>query len=176
MLEDGIKSLNAFLEKGKTYCLIGSSGVGKSSIINSLLGGEIIKTNEISDSTNKGKHTTTYRELILLKNGSILIDTPGMREIGLTDDIEGISKTFQDIEELVKECKYNNCTHTDEPGCALLAAIDSGTIDHKSFDNFKKLLRESEHFQSSVAEKRKKDKEFGKMIKQVKEVRKKNKF
>lgn len=173
---DGIKKLNLFLEKGKTYCFVGSSGVGKSSIINTLLEESFIKTNQLSASTNKGKHTTTHRELIITNNGSIIIDTPGMREIGLTDVTEGIEKTFANIEDLSKECKFKDCTHTDESDCAVLDALESGIIDQKTLDNFKKLLRESQHFKNSVADKRKKDKEFGKMIKKVVKERKKNKF
>jgi ribosome biogenesis GTPase len=172
----GIENLKQFLETDKTYCFVGSSGVGKSSIINSLQEKDSIKINEISTATNKGKHTTTHRELITLNNGSILIDTPGMREIGLTDALDGIKKTFTDIEDLSKNCKFNNCTHTNEKGCAILEALYSNIIDQNTYDNFQKLIRESQHFQASVSEKRKKDKEFGKMIKNVKEIRKKNKF
>ena len=173
---NGVNQLKLLLETGKTYCFIGSSGVGKSSLINVLLNEETLKTKEISISTNKGKHTTTHRELITLTNGSILIDTPGMREIGLTDDIEGIKETFSDIEELATQCKFKDCTHTQEQGCAILGALESGIIDSKSYENFHKLIRETEHFQSSLADKRKKDKAFGKMIKNVIKERKSNKF
>jgi ribosome biogenesis GTPase len=172
----GVNQLKASLEQGKTYCFVGSSGVGKSSLINVLLNEDAFKTTQLSDSTNKGKHTTTHRELVILENGSILIDTPGMREIGLTDNIKSIEKTFANIDELSKECKFKNCTHTDEPDCEVLNALELGLIDQKSFDNFKKLIRESQHFQSSVADKRKKDKEFGKMIKKVVKIKKDNKF
>ncbi len=99
-----------------------------------------------------------------------------MREIGLTDNIKSIEKTFANIDELSKKCKFKNCTHTDEPDCEVLNALELGLIDQKSFDNFKKLIRESQHFQSSVADKRKKDKEFGKMIKKVVKIKKDNKF
>jgi ribosome biogenesis GTPase len=173
---EGIGDLKNSLEVNKTYCLVGSSGVGKSSIINTLLNENKIKTNTISEITNKGKHTTTNRELILLDNGSIFIDTPGMREIGLTDNTEAIVKTFSTIEELSKNCKFGNCTHTDEPGCAILEALESGAVNNKEFENLKKLIRESEHFQASVAEKRKRDKEFGKMCKDIMKVKKKNKY
>lgn len=172
----GINKIKEILEKGKTYCFVGSSGVGKSSLINSLLKENKIKTSNLSSSTSKGKHTTTNRELILLENGSVLIDTPGMREIGLTDAKEGIEKTFNTIEELSTKCKFTNCTHSDEPGCAVLDALESGILEQKEVDNFKKLIRESNHFQSSIADKRKKDKEFGKMIKQVLKEKKNNKF
>ncbi len=99
-----------------------------------------------------------------------------MREVGLTDVSEAIVKTFSIIEELSKNCKFNNCTHTDEPGCAILEALESGNIDNKEFENFKKLMRESQHFQASIAEKRKRDKEFGKMCKDIMKVKKKNKY
>lgn len=173
---EGIDDLKNLLQQNMTYCLIGSSGVGKSSIINTLLNEDQIKTNTLSLASNKGKHTTTKRELILLQNGSILIDTPGMREIGLTDVQKGIKKTFSSIEELSHLCKFNNCTHTDEPGCAILNVLESGLIIKKEIDNFKKLVKESEHFNRNLADKRKKDKEFGKMIKQVLKVKKNNKY
>ena len=174
--QKGIDELKEYLIIGKTYCFVGSSGVGKSSIINSLLSENRIKTNQISNSTNKGKHTTTNRELILLDNGSILIDTPGMREVGLTEVDSGIENTFTDIEELAKKCKFTNCTHTNEPGCAILNAVESGQIDERTFKNYHKLVREQEHFQRDIAAKRKKDKEFGKMIKNVLKEHKKDKF
>ena len=174
--ETGLEEVVNYLERGKTYCFIGSSGVGKSSLINRLLGDELLDVNEISDSTHKGKHTTTHRELLLLDNGSILIDTPGMREVGMTETGSGIEMTFDDIAGLAQSCKFNNCTHVDEPGCSVLQAIEEGTLSLDEYQNFKKLERQTEHFSSTVAEKRRKDKAFGKMIKEVLKDKKKKKY
>lgn len=172
----GLDEILEFLNAGETYCFIGSSGVGKSTIINFLLGEEVLETKEISEATNRGKHTTTHRELILLDNGSVLIDTPGMREVGMTESNSGIEMTFQDIAELAKDCKFNNCSHTDEPGCKVLKAIDEGSLSYEEYDNYKKLVRQTEHFSATVAEKRKKDKAFGKLIKNVVKEKKRNKY
>ena len=166
--QKGFEKLKENIEKGKTYCLLGSSGVGKSTLLNNLSGRELMKTNTISTSTNKGRHVTSHRELIVLENGGILIDNPGMREVGITDSKEGLEITFNEIIELSKDCKFKDCTHTTEAGCAVLKAIESGTIDKLSYENFLKMEREKGHFESTVAEKRKKDKDFGKMIKNYK--------
>lgn len=173
---DGAKSLENVLQSGLTYCFIGSSGVGKSSLINNLKEKVIFETSEISEATQKGKHTTTHRELVLLDTGAILIDTPGMREFGVTDDEQAIALTFEEIRDLSSACRFEDCTHENEPGCAVLEALDVGQLDHEMYVNFKKLEREAQHFKSSVAEKRKKDKEFGKMVREVKKIKKNNKF
>ncbi len=172
----GLDSLKANIKVGKTYCLLGSSGVGKSSIINYFLDENLLDVREISTSTNKGKHTTTHRELIVLKNGGILIDTPGMREVGITEGETGLDKTFVEISKLSKECRFADCSHTDEPGCKVLEAIDEGIISPDEYDNYKKIQRQEAHFSTSVAEKRKKDKSFGRMIKEVKKHKKKYKY
>jgi len=172
---EGFNQIEQEIEEAKTYCLIGSSGVGKSTLLNNLLKKNKLETNEISRSTNKGKHTTTHRELLVLENGGIIIDTPGMRELGMTENVEGIQSTFKEIYELSLECRFSDCTHTSERGCAILAAIENGIVDSASFENFQKIQREQQHFQATVAEKRKKDKEFGKMIKSILKEKKKNK-
>lgn len=164
----GLIKLKENLEKGKTYCLLGSSGVGKSTLLNNLSGRELMKTNTISTSTNKGRHVTSHRELIVLEDGGILIDNPGIREVGIADSKEGLEITFNEIVKLSKDCKFKDCTHTTEVDCAVLKAVESGTIDKLSYENFLKMEREKEHFESTVAEKRKKDKDFGKMIKNYK--------
>lgn len=166
--QQGLLKLKGYIEKGKTYCLLGSSGVGKSSLLNNLSGRELMETNTISASTNKGRHVTTHRELVILDNGGIVIDNPGMREVGIADSKEGLEVTFSEIVELSKECKFNDCTHTTEIGCAVLNAVESGTIDRSSYENFLKMEREKEHFESTVAERRKKDKDLGKMIREFK--------
>ena len=174
--KEGLDQVVEFIKKGKTYCVIGSSGVGKSSLINNLLSKNILKTREISHSTKKGRHTTDHRELFILENGGIIIDTPGMRELGLTDDTEGIKTTFNEIHYLSLKCKFPDCTHLTEKGCAVLEALENGIIDKKSLDNYRKILREQEHFQSTVAEKRKKDRQFGKMVKNIVKEKKKYKY
>jgi len=168
----GIQRLKESILKGKTYCLLGSSGVGKSTLLNNLSGRQVMKTNTISSSTNKGRHVTSHRELLVLDNGGILIDNPGMREVGIADSSSGLEKTFGTIVELSKNCKFKDCTHKVEIDCAILEAVSKGEIDRDSYENFLKMEKEKEHFESTVAEKRKKDKDFGKMIKQFKKTRK----
>jgi ribosome biogenesis GTPase len=145
--------------------VIGSSGVGKSTLVNTLLQREILKTGEISRSTNKGRHVTEHRELFVLDNGGIIIDTPGMKELGLTDDEEGLAATFRDINDLAVKCRYPDCLHISEAGCAVLEAVENGIIDRDSYENYIKMLREQERFTTTVAEKHRKDKQFGKMLK-----------
>jgi ribosome biogenesis GTPase len=170
----GFEKIKDCITKGKTYCLLGSSGVGKSTLLNNLSGRQLMKTNAISSSTNRGRHVTTHRELIVLENGGILIDNPGMREIGIADSSDGIETTFEIISELSRECKFSDCTHTVEKGCAIQLAIESGEIDEASYENFLKLEREKEHYESTVAERRKKGKALAKMVKEA--VRFKNKL
>ncbi|WP_430973438.1 ribosome small subunit-dependent GTPase A [Sunxiuqinia rutila] len=164
----GYDSLTGILEKGKTYCLLGSSGVGKSTLMNKLSGRPLMKTSSISTSTHKGRHVTTHRELIILPGGGILIDNPGMREIGITDAAQALEATFDEIVHLAQQCKFGDCTHTSEKGCAVTEAVKQGKLDEQAYENFLKMEREQAHFDLSVSEKRKKDKAFGKMIKNVK--------
>jgi ribosome biogenesis GTPase len=170
--QDGIDSLMERIEKGKTYCLLGSSGVGKSTLVNNLSGKEMMKTNTLSTSSNKGRHITSHRELVVLENGGILIDNPGMREVGIADSTDGLEITFNTIIELSENCKFKDCTHTTEIDCAVLTAVERGEIDQSSYENYLKMEREKEHFESTVAEKRKKDKSFGKMMKNYKRTTK----
>lgn len=163
----GLEKIKDSIIKGKTYCLLGSSGVGKSTLLNNLLGEKLMQTNTISSSTNRGRHVTTHRELVVLENGGILIDNPGMREIGIADSSAGLGTTFETILELSGECKFNDCTHTNEKGCAILSAIESGEIDRASYINFLKLAREKDYYESTVAERRKKEKAFAKMVNQA---------
>jgi ribosome biogenesis GTPase len=164
---EGTNQIISIMISGCTYCVVGSSGTGKSTLINNLLHRNILKTNSLSTSTGKGKHTTEHRELFVLENGAVIIDTPGMRELGVTDDSEGISNTFSEIHELSLKCKFTDCTHTDEKGCAVTEALEKGLIDNKSLENYRRLLREQEHFSETVAERRRKDREFGKMAKKI---------
>lgn len=171
--QDGYEQLRTFIEKGKTYCLLGSSGIGKSSLINNLLGSELMKTDTISISTNKGRHTTSHRELVVLPGGGILIDNPGMREVGITDAADGLETTFDKILSYAPHCRYKDCTHIGEAGCAVRAAVETGEIDKYSYENYQKMEREKSYFETSVAERRKKDKVFGKMMKNYKKDMKK---
>jgi len=171
----GIEKLKKLMLKGKTYCLLGSSGVGKSTLLNNLSGRQLMKTNTVSTSTNKGRHVTSHRELLVLQNG-ILIDNPGMREVGIADSTSGLEKTFRTIIELSKNCKFKDCTHTTEIDCAILEAVSKGEIDTDSYENYLKMEKEKEHFELTIAEKRKKDKDFGKIIKHFKKTRKSNKY
>jgi ribosome biogenesis GTPase len=176
LTEQGLDQILEVLQKGKTYCVVGSSGVGKSTLINNLLKKNILKTGQISQSTNKGRHITDHRELFVLESGGIIIDTPGMKELGITDNIEGIKTTFQEIFDLSLKCKFPECKHIDETGCAVIEALNNGTIDKDSFDNFIKIQSEQQRFQTSIFEKHKRDKAFGKMVKNYKKDIKKNNY
>ncbi|HAZ36276.1 MAG TPA: ribosome small subunit-dependent GTPase A [Clostridiaceae bacterium] len=136
--------LKQYITKGKTAAFIGSSGVGKSTLINKLLGDERLKVGEVRQGDEKGKHTTTYRELILIPNGGVVIDTPGMRELHIMDISEGVENSFKDIEELALNCKFKNCTHNAEPGCAVKKAIQDGIISEDRYKNYIKLKKEAE--------------------------------
>jgi ribosome biogenesis GTPase len=170
---NGYETINTIIEKTKTYCMLGSSGVGKSTLLNNLSGRALMKTDTISQSTNKGRHITSHRELIILENGGILIDNPGMREVGIADTTSGLEVTFDMIFRLAQNCKFKDCTHTLELGCSVLEAVESGELAKASYENYLKMEREKTHFESTVEEKRKKDKQFGKMVKNYKKDMKK---
>ena len=170
----GIDRLKESIIKGKTYCLLGSSGAGKSTLLNNLSGKQFMKTNTISISTGKGRHITSHRALLVLENGGILIDNPGMREVGIADSAAGLEITFEAIARLSRDCRFKDCTHTTEIDCAVIAAVESGEIDKSSYKNYLKMEREKEYFESTVAEKRKKNKDLGKMIKNYKKNKKSN--
>lgn len=173
---DGYDQISALMERGKTYCMLGSSGVGKSTLLNNLSGKPLMRTDSISQSTNKGRHITSHRELIILENGGILIDNPGMREVGIVDSTSGLEITFDMIDRYSYNCKFKDCTHTNEAGCSVIEAVEKGKIDRASYENYLKLEREKVFFESSVIERRKKDKDFGKMLKNYKKDMKKNKY
>jgi ribosome biogenesis GTPase len=165
---EGLEGLTDRISLGKTCCFLGSSGVGKSSLINRLLGGETIRTETISAHTGKGMHTTTSRDMYFMKNGGIVVDNPGMREIGMTDASAGIEEVFDEVALLAGQCAFRDCTHSHEPGCAVIEAIDSGGLDRERFANYAKLRKEAEFFEMTELEKRKKDQRFGRYVKQAK--------
>ncbi len=171
---DGLAAVRQALEKGKTYCMLGSSGVGKTTLLNHLLGDERFQTNPVREKDGRGRHTTAYRQLTVLGTGALLIDTPGMRELGMIADVAGIDDGFSDIRERSAGCRFGNCTHTTEADCAILEAVRSGELDEQRYRNYVKLMKESAFHQMSYTEKRKREKQFGRMIKTAKkQVRKK---
>jgi ribosome biogenesis GTPase len=141
----GVDELARLLKPGETAVLVGSSGVGKSTLVNALAGDERMATAAIREQDAHGRHTTTHRELILLPSGALVLDTPGMRELGLFDADEGLSTAFDDIEELAVACRFTDCGHTNEPGCAIREALQAGALDAGRWKSFQKLQRELAH-------------------------------
>jgi len=156
---DGLDQLRQFIKTKTTYCLLGSSGVGKSSLMNQLIGSDTFETQAVSDS-GQGKHTTVRRHLIMLQQGAMLIDMPGMRELAVSEVKEGIEASFSDILELTQTCRFSNCTHSNEPGCAIQAALLNNELNNEHYKNYLKIQKESRHHkkQNSYVEKRRKAK------------------
>lgn len=171
---EGLDKIRSIIKSGKTYCLIGSSGVGKTTMLNRLLGGDIYATSEVREKDNRGRHTTNRRQLIILKTGGLVIDTPGMREFGNISVDTGLTETFADIYDISKKCRFSDCMHIDEPGCAIVDAIKKGELDIKRFKSYEKLRKEADYNKMTYVEKRKKDKKFGKFCKKVMKHHKKN--
>ena len=163
----GFGAFEQSLVAGKTYCLLGSSGVGKTTLINRLIGQDAFATQAVS-STGEGTHTTSRRQLIVLEQGAMLIDTPGMRELGVVVAGEEIDTGFEEVVELAARCRYADCSHTHEPGCAVRAAVANGELQEDRYANYIKLKKESEHYEMSYRDRRKKDKAFGRFIKSAK--------
>lgn len=160
---EGVDRVRELIVPGKTYCLLGSSGVGKTTLINRLLSEDVLETREVSH-TGEGRHTTTRRQLIVLPQGGLLIDMPGMRELGLLGAGEGLGETFGDIEALAADCRFPDCTHGGEPDCAVRAAVERNELSAEHLQNWFKLRKESEFHERSRLERRQKDRAFGRFL------------
>ena len=171
--ESGLKSVNDLLSPGLTHCLLGSSGVGKTTLLNNLIGESVFKTKAVREKDSKGRHATTYRQLMMLDSGAMVVDTPGMRELGNFSIETGIDETFTEITELSQQCQFNDCTHVTEKGCAVLNAVEDGKLSEKRYQNYIKMNKESIYNEMSYLEKRQKDKQFGKFVKTVMKYKKK---
>lgn len=161
----GLKNVTDLLVPRKTYCLLGSSGVGKTTLLNNLIGEAIFATKTVRKKDSKGRHATTHRQLIKLECEAMIIDTPGMRELGNFAVETGIDETFKDIVALTGQCRFNDCTHMNEKGCAVLKAVENGQIPEKRYQNYIKMKKESIYNEMSYSEKRQKDRQFGKLCK-----------
>lgn len=148
--EEGLEEVAAYLKKGTTVALLGSSGVGKSTLINRFYGQEIQRVNSVREGDDRGKHTTTHRELILLPEGAMIIDTPGMRELHLWESEEGFSESFQDIEKLAESCYFSDCQHGQEPQCAVNQALEDGTLTRERYANYLKMQRELRYIEKKA--------------------------
>src|SRR5437773_8313854 len=146
----GFEELVRYLGRGQTLVLLGSSGVGKSTIVNRLLGRDLQEVEQVRESDSRGRHTTTARELCALPGGALLMDTPGLRELQLWDAAEGVSQAFADIDSLAGQCRFSDCRHETEPGCAVQAAVRAGTLDEARLENHRKLLREQEFLRRKI--------------------------
>ncbi len=172
--DEGLNALQSVLVSGKTYCLLGSSGVGKTTLLNKLLGEELFEVNEVRGKDSKGKHTTVKRQLIRLESGSLFIDTPGLRELGNFAVDDGLEETFAEVVSYSSQCRFKDCTHTHEEGCAVLEAVMLGTIEKDRYQNYLKIQKESAYYAMSHLDKRRKDKAFGRFMKNYKKsIRKK---
>lgn len=163
-----LASLKQWAGRGQTVALVGSSGVGKSTLTNGLIGVQEQETAAIREDDSKGRHTTTTRSLHLIPNGGLLLDTPGMRELQVVDVEEGIHSTFNDINELARNCRFKDCSHQNEPGCAVLEGVQSGRLDSRRLVNYRKLMAEQVRNNESVSERRQSDRALGKFYKQAK--------
>ena len=163
--------VRAWINDVSTIALVGTSGVGKSTLLNALAGNALAATSEIREQDKKGRHTTNHRELFRLPSGGLLIDVPGMRELRVGEIDQSIGKVFEDIEQLAMQCQFSDCKHENEPGCAVLQAIEEKTIDSRRLANYQKLLRENALATTTLAEKRAKGRGLAKMIKEAKQMK-----
>ena len=165
--ESYLDNVKGIMQAGLTYCLLGSSGVGKTTLINNLIGESKYITKTVSKKESKGRHATTHRQMIKLDFGALVVDTPGMRELGNFSVATGLGETFSEISEFSEKCQFNDCTHVNEKGCAVLKAVEDGQLSAERYRNYIKMNKESTFNEMSYLEKRKKDKQFGKFIKTV---------
>ncbi|MFP6615573.1 MAG: ribosome small subunit-dependent GTPase A [Candidatus Hydrogenedentota bacterium] len=177
---DGIETLRPYIQPGKTVACLGSSGAGKSTLINALLGETVMDTGDVREDDSRGRHTTTHRQLVMLPDGGAIIDTPGMRELQMTGDEASLDAAFEDVESLIESCRFNNCSHDSEPGCAVLSAIEEGELDPARYKSYQKLQRELAYVQrrqneSSDHEQRQRGKSLNKLHKRI-QNEKKNRF
>jgi ribosome biogenesis GTPase len=163
---ESLLAIDEWITPGVTVALVGSSGVGKSTIVNSLSGKQLTKTSSIREQDAKGRHTTSYRALHELTTGGVLLDVPGMRELKVAQLEESLASVFSDIEKLAQHCKFTDCAHMDEPGCVVQQAIENGEMDERRLTNFQNLQREEARNTASLAENRNRDRQFGKAIRQ----------
>lgn len=168
-----VAKLAPWCKPGQTIAFLGSSGVGKSTLTNALSVSEVAATQAIREDDAKGRHTTSHRQLHILPNNCAVLDTPGVRELQLTDAEEGVAEVFSDLDELSTQCRFNDCKHISEPGCAVLAALERGEIDEARLARWRKLVAEDQHNTASLAQRRSKDKAFGKMVKQATKLKSK---
>lgn len=167
-----ILPVRKFIREGESAVFVGSSGVGKSSLINALCEQTVLFTSEISKSSGKGRHTSTRREMVLMEHSGILIDTPGVREFGLASDSSETLAAIFDVSDFAESCRFTNCTHVDEPDCAVVEAVNKGLIEPEVYNSYLKLRKESWHFSNSEHEKRKRDKSFAKISEEAKRIKK----
>lgn len=173
--QSGLDKVMALFESGRTYCIIGSSGVGKTTLLNHFLGEEDhLLTLPVRDRDGKGLHSTTWRELITLDNGAHVIDTPGMRELGQMDVAEGINETFDDITALAAKCRFNDCSHVGTLGCAVIEAVEKGELPEARYNNFVRLMKEAAFHEQSMLEKRDQDRKLGRFYRSVMDFKQKN--
>jgi len=165
--ESDLDNVKGIMQAGLTYCLLGSSGVGKTTLINNLIGESRFITKKVSKKESKGRHATTHRQMIKLDFGALVVDTPGMRELGNFSVATGLGETFSEISELSKKCQFNDCTHVNEKGCAVLHTLENGQLSAERYQSYIKMNKESAYNEMSYIEKRKKDKQFGKFVKTV---------
>lgn len=163
-----IAQLRESISEGETVVFVGSSGVGKSSLVNVLCEKSVLLTSHISESTGKGRHTSTRREMVLMDDSGVLIDTPGVREFGLAIDNPNSLAEALNISDYATSCRFKDCEHINEPGCAVLDAVNSGSLDRKVYESYLKFKRETWYFSASVHEKRKREKSFTKLVEEVK--------
>jgi ribosome biogenesis GTPase len=157
----------AWIERGSTIALVGSSGVGKSTLLNALTGTSVAATGGVREDDNKGRHTTSFRALHVLPGGGLLIDVPGIRELKVFDLNTGLATVFEDIEAIASACRFSDCAHESEPECAVRKAVESGEIEARRVQNYSKLIRENERNSASLAERRSRSKALGKLYKQI---------